>query len=389
MNKQQEISWFQRTYFAFYFAFAALSVYMIPFLKEIGYDAMQRGIQFSCMALLAIVMQMVVGYICDKFHVMKKTTMLLAVLQIASVYACYLFTKQVFWYHLALISIMGGIYKINYNLLDSWSLLCGDKIANQFGSMRAYGALGFTLGTYITSKLIDLFSFAAIGHTVAATTIIALWCCAKLPVSKKEKGYTTICKEDFAKLLKNKAYVLLILIFLGINIVGTADQFTTVDKMIQLEATKAQVGYKWAIQSASEIPVFLLSWYLLQKFHGYHLMIIGMIMYCIKFWLYGLVSSIGGILLVTALQTISYPLITLSSRILFAQIAKEQAHLKTSAQLIASSIYLGVSALVAPILCGFLVSTIGHDWTLYGLAIFLGLVTMFALFCKRTIAIKD
>lgn len=386
MNKQQEIRWFQRTYFAFYFAFASLSVYMIPFLKEVGYDAMQRGIQFSCMALFAIVMQMVVGYICDKFHVMKQAAMLLAILQIASVYACYLFTKQIFWYHLALISIMGGIYKINYNLLDSWSLLCGEDIANQFGRMRAYGAFGFTLGTYLVSKFIEWFSFAAVGHTVCVMTIVALWCCAKLPVSKKEKGYTSIRKEDFLNLLKDKAYILLILIFLGINIVGTADQFTTVDKMIQLEATKTQVGYKWAIQSASEIPVFLLSLYLLKKFQGYHLMVIGMVMYCIKFWLYGMVSTITGVLLVTGLQTISYPFITLSSRILFAQIAKEQEHLKTSAQLIASSIYLGVSALVAPILCGFLVQTIGHDWTLYGLAIFLAIITILAICFRKQIA---
>ena len=119
------------------------------------------------------------------------------------------------------------------------------------------------------------------------------------------------------------------------------------------------------------------------------MMLAGMLFYIIKFVCYGYVSSVNGVLIVTSLQCITYPFITLSSRILFAEIANHNKNLKTSTQLIAASIYLGVSALLTPVLCGYLVMQIGHDMTLYVLAGFLLIVLMIAYTNRKLIQVND
>lgn len=383
MKYNREFRLFQFAYFALYFAFASISVYMIPFLKQIGYDAWQRGVIFSGMALASMVMQWIAGYVCDKYHTTKKTFILTHIVMIVAAFFCYRYTQKDFWMHAFLIAAMGGLYKLNYNLLDSWSLLCSVHTANKFGSMRALGAIGFAVGTFLTSMLIGQQDYSITPYIVLIATLIGLLFCLRIPEAKKEKGWYRIRRQDFKELFETKSYVTLIYIFLLINIVGTADQYTTVDKLMYLAATKTEIGWKWAIQSLSEVPIFLVSVWLLKKIGGYRMMLIGMVFYIIKFIGYGVVSSVRGVLWITTMQTITYPLITLSSRTLFASIAQHHPHVKTSTQLIASSITLGVSALITPLLCGFLMTTFGHDMTLYILAISLIPVCIYALKNRR------
>ena len=90
---------------------------------------------------------------------------------------------------------------------------------------------------------------------------------SRLKEIEEGHGLSELRWKDFKGLLCNKLYIWLILLFLLINISATADQYTTVDKLLSLEASEVQIGFKWAIQSISEVPIFLMGDCLLKRFN--------------------------------------------------------------------------------------------------------------------------
>lgn len=350
-----------------YFAFATLSVNMIPFLKQLGFSSTQRGLLFAISAVFGIVLQFVIGYVCDKYKILKLVYITFEIIMLISCFFFYMI-GHTFFYYLIILCLVNGIYKILYNLSDSWILESDNPMI--FGRCRAWGAIGFTTGSLVSTFFIRNIGYENVSFFVLFGGIVASICVLKLSEPKKGTGLSKLNINDFKQLFSNKLYIWLIVLFLLINLSATADQYTTVDKLLSLEATEVQIGLKWAIQSISEVPIFILGERILKKHNAWTILIMGISLYIIKFILYGWVSSINGVLIVTTMQVITYPLITLSSRIMIADICKE-SNLKTSTQLIASGIYLGLSALFSPLIGGYLVDIIGSMWTLYLLGGFL------------------
>lgn len=377
-----KVKMFYGQYFFYYFAFATLSVNMIPFLKEVGYSSTQRGVFFAVSAVIGILLQFIIGFLCDKYKIVKKMCIVLQLCMLVASFLFYQSNQMLYAWHLFTICLANGLYKVLYNLIDSWIL--ESEYKTRFGNCRAFGALGFTVGTLLSTFFIKQIGYTKVSYFVMFGVLVGLLFTSRLKEIQEGTGLSKLTKEDWKDLLGNKVYWFLILLFLLINISGTADQHTTVDKMMSLEASEIQIGLKWAIQSSCEIPLFLLGNKLIEKVKPYSLLVWGTMLYIGKFILYGLVSSVYGILLVTTMQLITYPLITLSSRIMISNICKE-GNLKTSTQMIASGIYLGVSALLSPLIGGFLVDFIGSSMTLYILGGFLLLPLYLMLRYKRVL----
>ena len=85
--------------------------------------------------------------------------------------------------------------------------------------------------------------------------------------------------------------MLLVCIFLLIYMIGTADQYVVVDKMLQIGGNNTQVGWKWAVQSFMEVPLFLMAEKILKKWKPEILLKAGIVFYAIKFFLYAFVQK--------------------------------------------------------------------------------------------------
>ena len=156
--------------------------------------------------------------------------------------------------------------------------------------------------------------------------------------------------------------MIIVLIFLIINIIATADTYTMVDKMLVLGADEGMIGARWSIQAFTELPLFFAGGYLLKKFGDYRLMMFGTIMYIIRFLLYAVVQSPEMLIVVSLLQCVTYPLIMITSKTLVDDTTPPE--LRASGQTIASAFYVGVSLLIAPVLSGILADAFGLDLTL-------------------------
>lgn len=362
-------------YFMSFLAYALPYGYMQTFLAYVGYDVLERGMILSGCAIVTIVLQFFVGYLCDKFKTDKVFYNVFLVLFAISSYIMYSVTEKSFFVHLIFISLLGGLERSCEAVQDAWCLETDEDCKNNYGAIRAFGAIGWMIGSPIAAWIIETKGYPSIGLVFAVLCVINIGITFFMKdATKVEKKEGKISFDDVKKLLTNRQFILVTLMFLIINIIAMADNYTVVDKMLALNASESTIGARWSIQAFMELPLFFAGSWLLKRFGDYKLMIFGTIMYVIRFVLYAFVQTPELMIVVSLLQGVTFPLIMITSKTLVD--SATPIELRASGQTMSSSIYSGVSLLIAPTLAGILASWVGLDITLaiFGLSGLLVLV---------------
>ena len=350
-------------YFVSFISFALAYGYMQTFLVYVGYDVVERGIILSGCAVVAIAMQFFVGYLCDKYKTDKWFYNLCVALFAISAYIMYSITDRNFFVHLIFISLLGGLERSTCTVQDTWCLETDEECKNNYGAVRAFGAIGWMIGTPIAAWIIENHGYEMIGPVFAGLSVFnVLVTFFMKDATKTDKKEGNIKFSDLKELLANKQFILITLMFLIINTIAMADTYTMTDKMLLLGATETLVGTRLSIQAFTELPLFFAGAWLLKKFGDYKIMIFGTLMYILRFVLYAIVQTPEALIMVSLLQCVTYPLIMITSKTLVDNASPQ--HLRASGQTISAAFYGGVSMLVAPSLSGVLANAFGFDITL-------------------------
>ena len=360
-----------------FFVFAAISMVntqIIPYLGKVGYDVVDRGYILAGSAIVAIIGQFLFGYLCDRFKRLKPFFLLAYGFMIAGSIMMFIIHKQLFYYHLFAVSLSGGMVKVIMGLDETWMLEIDQE---NYGRLRASGALGLTIGSPIAGYLVRHFHYKSLLISLGIVSVILCWLIYKAKDAEKKEG-ERIRMESVRQLLKNKGYLLLVLIYLLVYMIGTADQYVVIDKMLDIGADTTAVGIKWALQSFMEVPLFLFSSKILERFQTKTLLYFGTFMYGVKFLLYGFSFQPWMIILTAALQLVTLPIIMLTSKVLVKEITPQK--LFSSAQMFAMAVFIGVSGLITPLITSYLSKAFGYDWTLYIVAAF-SIVPLLLIFC--------
>lgn len=347
--------------FLIFVSLAAVNTQMIPYMKHIGYSLSQQGVILAGCALIAIVGQFLFGYLCDRFHSIRRFFLIGYTLFVSSAFAMLFYEESLFAYHLIAIALSGGLVKVLMGLNETWML---EADGAHYGVLRAAGALGLSVGSPLTGFLVTQTSYRVLLYCLlglAAIVCLLLWKCRD--VKKQGKGSL---KKDLRKLLTNRPYLLLVLILLFIYIAGTADQYTVVDKLLAIGGNAQDVGWKWGVQSFAEVPVFFIGNRLLKRFQAKRLLVFGIVMYAVKFFLYAFFQTPLLLIVSALLQLVTLPLVLLASKILIQQVSAE--NVANSAQMFAMGVFIGGSALITPLLSSWLVGWLGYDLTLYAVS---------------------
>lgn len=364
-------------YFVSFISFALPYGYMQTFLVYVGYDVVERGIILSGTAVAAIFFQFFSGYLCDKFKTDKLFYNLIVIAFVIATYVMYQITNMNFFLHLIFISLVGGLFRTVMAVQDAWCLETDEHCKTHYGPIRAFGAVGWMIGSPIGAWVIAQYGYPALGLVFAGLSILNILLTISMQDAVKHEKADGIKFSDLKLLLKDKRYVIIVLIFLIVNIIATADTYTMVDKMMALGADETLVGARWSIQAFTELPLFFAGGFLLKKFGDYKLLVFGTVMYIIRFLLYAVVQSPELLIVAALLQCVTYPLIMITSKTLVD--SATPVELRASGQTIASAFYVGVSLLITPALSGFLANAFGLDVTL----MVMGLTGIPALFlCK-------
>mgnify|MGYP006914997187 CR=1 FL=1 len=67
---------------------------------------------------------------------------------------CFWVERQTFWYHVFTVALMGGMVKVIMGLDETWMLEIDQE---NYGRLRASGALGLTIGSPIAATSSAIF----------------------------------------------------------------------------------------------------------------------------------------------------------------------------------------------------------------------------------------
>ena len=185
--------------------------------------------------------------------------------------------------------------------------------------------------------------------------------------------------SDISELLRTPDYVKLIVIFTIINIGFNTDNFTVIDKMIDLNASTNQIALKWSIQAVIEMPALFLSSWVLMKLDILKALRISIIFFIIRIGLNGLAANPTQILYISMLQGVTFPLAFLAQKYMIEKVTP--IRLRSSAQMIGLAIYGAFPAFFTPLVSGLLVNFVGYNNALFifSVSLFSGLYLTYSL----------
>lgn len=362
MHNMKKRLYFKSFYFLSYFAFGIVMSNLTPFLATLGYNAMQRGILLSAYAITTIIFQLLFGVFVDKYQTIKRIVLWSTASFATASIVLFDQSGQNLPYHIALVALTGGLLNTLCGLYDTWILSSGDEIRSHLSFIKAFGSIGWSLGSFVASYLIMLLTYSGMISALFVITILLFVNLHYLNDIQQIHNKNTTKIKDVCSLLKNRKYMLLILILFLMYAVVVANNCTVIDKMIKLGADQTQISLKWSLQSLLEIPTYLFGVRVLKRFQYYQLLQISASMLTIQFVLFAITQNVTIMIFLSIFQLFSTPLILITSKSMIFDLCPPL--LRGSSQLVALSIFTGASSLLIPALAGTFSVYMGYDQTL-------------------------
>ena len=320
MKKDYKIN-FAVFYILSYAIFSFASTKFTPYLSDIGYSAFQRGFILSGYAAATIILQLLFGVLSDRYQTVKK--LVVVSLCVYGVVSALLFATEnaAIAVCFVLVSLSGGLLNACCGVFDTWILGCREEIRKNLSFIKTFGSIGWAIGSMAASLIISLFSYRGLGISIAVIVVLALLNLVVLPDIDRIEARSKLSLTDFRQLMLDRRYMLLVVILTLMYSMVIANNCTVIDKMIDLQASDAQISMKWTMQSLLEIPTYLAGSYLLARFGGLKLLRLSSVMLTLQFVLFAWAGSPSVIIGASALQLFSTPIILIASKMLILEIA--------------------------------------------------------------------
>lgn len=364
-KSKRKIILFMVVYFFAYMAFSIGTTQFIPYLSQLGFDASQRGILLSSIALVTILVQMIVGYLSDKYRTVKKFFICTLMLFALFTFFFYRSEGKKFIYVFIMLAMSGGLFNLLIGVSDNWVLESESIVGKYYSLIRSLGSLGWAIGSAMIAVIIAQFDFVGLANAVAFLAIIILGVALLIGDAQKADNahHEEVKLADVKFLLSNGKYRLLILILFLIFSLNVFNTYTVTDKLISLQASTSQLGLKWSIAAMVEMPMFFCGVYLFQRYKPITMLKLAGVAYIVQFLIFSFVQNVDVLVYANVFQFATYPLALMASKHLVNECCVMK--MRSTAQLVAMSIYNGVPALLMPMLSGLIIQWFHVDVALF------------------------
>ncbi|WP_274652192.1 MFS transporter [Paenibacillus humicola] len=285
------------------YATQALVVSYIPlYFLDRGFSAAQIGILYSTGPFISVFANLITGTASDKYRTIKKllTVLLLGQLVMISL----LFTTNSFIL-VGLIMLAFYFCQTPMNpLSDSLILLSSQYTGRPYALVRIFGSLGSAVCAYAFGLLLKQTGTSAapfVGMAMIAVSIGFSFLLKDYQGALKKMDFS-----GFLKLLRKPDTALFFLLVLVISIAHRMYEGFLAVTLRQMGASDSLVGLASMISGFSEIPVLFLLGKYGHKFKELPLLAIASLMYAVRFFLIGKITSPVWVLPLQAMHSVSF-----------------------------------------------------------------------------------
>jgi len=329
----------------FWFGSCTYMAFMITTLIDYGWQASSAASAITAMAIIAMLVQPVYGFISDKYLLEKKLTvsLLAATAVLFALLPLSLGSGNMFFILLNMTGITVTGMQIN-GLLDAWIVGLKQEFPSiNYGLIRGCGSFAYALsaqlmGAVTVSSGHDMRMWIGCGF-IALTAVAALTFrsarrgnydnaqqCAELPDIKTEKKSVSRLTgmEALRLVFSSKKYILLLSVSFFLLLSNAA--ITTLIQLLTRDfgGTTAQIGTATAVMAFSEVPFMFMMAFLIKKTGYKKLLIVCSLAYAVRMFITASVSTVNGLIYVQLLQGLSYAVLLPVSMSYLSQIIDER-----------------------------------------------------------------
>lgn len=359
--KQLQLSKLQ---FVFWATMAAYFPFTVVFLQAKGLSNTAIGAILSLNSFISIFAQPLGGILSDRYRSVKKVFLLCMIIS-----ALIMLSLPIIFSTIGLAIVLTALTFFTSPLsplMDSWII---EEIRNEqdlsYGNIRLWGSLGYSICAYLFGLLVDK---ASINYNFIIFALMTAFMVLFTRNIKDEGSASAINLKEMqiGQLLKNYSYIAF-LVFSTVIYVPHKASFSFLPNLLaSVGASPGTQGIASAIMAFSEIPLFFMSRKLLQRYKPIHLILVSALFFVLRQVAYLTATTPQQVLLAQVLQGPSFALFLNGAVYYIDSLAPDK--LKSTAQTLASSLYGGVSGILANYFGGWVIDNWGISW-LYSLGI--------------------
>lgn len=303
------------------FALCVYSVYIMLYLSESGYTPFEIGIFTALSGLMGIVAQLVWGVVADLVSAPKLLFLLMLLLILVSL-SINLVPNQLRIYLILVVIFLQSPLPL---LSETWALTYNRTIAERFGFIRGLGSLGWGLSSVLSGSLIGWLGFEAMFPLYALlfiTPMLMMFWIMRRSLKREPQSVQQPSGEEQDRVVEvgrsqlfmafrgqfdSSFYaVILFLTFAGLlqSVFGFMPLFIQ-----EMGEGTAFLGIYTLIMTISEIPMFIYSDRIFNRFSLNSIIRFVLIAYAVRFLAHWISDSTAVVLGLSLLQAITYPLL--------------------------------------------------------------------------------
>ena len=340
---------------ALFWATFASGMFTVLLVKEKGLSPTVIGTIFAVRSLVSAVSPPFWGLAVDRLR-SPKVVFIVGLASAAICYAAIPFIDSIAVLGI-LICLTSFFLTALPSILDTWVI---DSVSGStrvsFGSIRLWGSIGYSVVIYIYGVVIDHFSLTPVflNYVVlGAVTIFFAWRTESPVLSTND----TERRLRPLSLFTNLRYVAVVL-FTVILMIPSTSSFVFLPQIVDsVDGTSGLLGTLYAVKALSEIPFFLYSKRLLNRYSPLLLVIVSSLFFILQFFLYSVITNPVQILFVQFLHGPSFGLFITGMVYYIYSLAPE--NLKATAQTTAYALRIGLAGIIGSSFGGWYIDTHG------------------------------
>lgn len=279
------LKWAPPYYFIFYAASAALTPFLVIYYQELGLKGTQIGLLAGIPALVSLFSGPVWGALADLTH--KQKPILLVAIAGSIVAALAISAFKTFLWLVPVIILFSFFFSPIMPLVDSTTMaqLGGQK--EKYGQVRLWGSVGWGVSAPIIGWWME--SHSVMGSFWAYAVLMGIgWLIAlSIPVSGQ---LGVVSAGGFKNFLVDRRWqVFLALAFCSGMVLAAISSYLFI-YLKDLGASKLTLGVSLTVATLSEIPVLYFSNRLLRHWPAQRWMVVSLLVFSLRAFLYTLIS---------------------------------------------------------------------------------------------------
>ncbi|MEG0276403.1 MAG: MFS transporter [Coprobacillus sp.] len=340
----------------FYYSWGTFACIISVYLAGVGCSATEISLITSAAPLFAIVSQPVCGMIADKLKSPKLVGMSCLILCVISG-MLFAYSKNFIF-----LFLFNGFTQGFFNGTTALSDRLATASPYPFGKIRLWGSVCYAVACQVAGIVYDYVSPLANYYIFAVAivlTIIGFYFMHDVKPTEKNASQQFTVKEMLSSLIKNKAFVLFVLIYILFQGPISANNVYMPLLIKQLGGTTAMVGTTLLLSTMFEIPTILFSDRIMKKISYKYLMVIASVLSVIRFVWYSTCPPPSMIMYMFFFQGLTSIVFILVAVKIIIDIVDEKY--VNSAYGISSMLAKGLSALIFQMLSGTIIDKIGGN----------------------------